>query len=334
MKLTEFIQLAKMLSRLTKPGKDKPDPNVTEQRCLDIHDSDSVYDLYQPRRNPRATVIAVHGAVFQGRNDKRLVHFARCLAKSGIACAVPTLEGLSSCKWDIDDLDVLGSLVNMLASNSGQRVGMIGFSYGGSYALVTASRPDVAARTRFVLAFGAYYSVKQLFDWYVANKKTEPVTESQWDNAIYIRLIFAYNHSELLPDPEKQLPLIKSLLMRYCTEADQQEKREFYEQHLRSLDLFDIATEKHDPDILDALSPANKLAGLQCQVSLLHGKDDSIVPPWHTEQLYKELSETGNHGKHSMLITSVLSHVDPGNIFKIREVMRLFSAMSPILKSD
>lgn len=348
MKLSVAARLTRLLLHLSRFSPHRP-PGVEERRDLSIPGTSAHYDLYSPRKGSRQTIVALHGLTVHGGRDRRLEFFARCLARSGATCIVPTLPGLAACSLEPDDIDVLRRLVEAHTAAAGAGMGIIGFSYGGSYALVAASLEEIATRVRFVLTFGAYHSLDTLSDWYLARDDVAPATEDEWDNLIYLHLVLAYQLREKLPQCGALKPQVRSLLERYCSQASAQEKRAFYETYLKPLEVVRAAAPLRDPAVHAALSPAGKLEGLACPVGLIHDPTDSIVPPEHAALLLAELEKagreacpggTGRHGagrdgleaRHRCLVTPLLSHVDLASVLDVGQLRALLATLTPLVE--
>jgi pimeloyl-ACP methyl ester carboxylesterase len=332
--LVDFARLTALMSRLSRPWQeDAPDARVVED--LDLVAGPGVFDLYHPARGaPRAVIVAVHGVTTLLGRDPRLIHFARSLARSGVACAVPSLDGLAAARWDAQDLDRLEAVsLEAIARTGRPGVGLIGFSYGGSYALVTAAREALAEQARFVIAIGAYHDLARLFAWYVETRHEDPQTEAQWDDRIYLHMVLARAHPELLTEAARQLPLLEDLLGRYCSGSSPEEKRRTFEQELRSLDLVAKCMNAHDPAVVAALSPAGNLGGLRCPVSQIHDPMDAIVPREQAEALHLELERLPGGERHGLLVTRLLTHVSLDSVLRLGELRRLFVSMAPIIRA-
>jgi pimeloyl-ACP methyl ester carboxylesterase len=330
-RLADLARLMGLLSRISQGPRSTDRPAGLREQ-LEKTSSGAGYDLYLPAGEPRAAVVAVHGVTAQGARDARLIHFARSLARAQVACAVPTLPGLSGCRWEAADLDVLEKVALALEVAVGQRPGLVGFSYGGSYCLVAAGRTDLAPRIRFVLTFGAYCSLEEVFAGYLEQERLEPESERDWDDRIYLHLVLAAQLEEALSLPAELRHRVHDLLHRYCDRATAEEKRRFFDHELRSLDLVSTAIASLDRPTLRALSPAGQLAGLRCPVSLIHDQHDSVVPPAQAEKLREEL-RVGSNVLTRLLITPLLSHVDLGALLHPGRVARLVAALAPLVES-
>lgn len=329
MGLLRFITLLTFLGRLAWGAKPAClDPSVVELQGYSP--AGTCFDIYRQRRKTLAVCVAVHGVTINGGRDLRLVHFARTLAHFGVACRVPTLKGLASCRWERSDLDELAKIVTLTADEMHQSVGLVGFSFGGSYALVVAGRPDVLERMRWVITFGAYHNLADVLEGFALNLKREPQNEVEWDEAIYQRLMFLYGQGNAALFSQESWREAETLLKRYSCEASFEEKRRFYDHYLQDLDA---GVFKHlpEPEVLKKFSPAGNLGRLNCPVTLIHDRNDPVVPPAEAERLFSELEALHGNRGHRLVLTSLLSHVASSNLFNGPEVIRLAKALSPLI---
>lgn len=336
MGITSYPKLLGFLRRLAKAPAD-PDadvPGVLARRGLPARRGGAVYDAYEPAEGKaRSPIVAVQGATRRGARDPRLVHFARCLARSGHACLVPHLPALSSGTFVTDDLDHIEAVISEAATTRTRPVGLVGFSFGASFALVAAARPAVADVLGAVVAVGGYHDLGALFASHLAARDVEPAMPAAWDEAIYLRLYLARPHLDALGIDRSVLPELEDLLARYCTTATPEEKRRFHDVHLAHRPVLETGLAGLDPRLLAALSPAGKLGGVRCPVSIVHSRSDTLVPPDHAVRLHAELvSATPDEQRHQLLITSLLEHVDLREALNPLAVGRLLGTLSPILE--
>lgn len=337
MTLADLFRLSVLLSRLSRGPSAAAAPGVEELPDQPLSgDRPGRFDLYLPAGGTaRAAVVAVHGITAQGRKEPRLVHFARCLARSGVACAVPTLPAMSACLTDPADLDVLEQVTLATAARADRRPGLVGFSYGAAFSLVVAARPAMADVLRFVIAIGAYHDLGDLHSIYAAAADRGAPTGEQLDDHIYMHLVVALGMLDGLSLPPGGAQRLRRLYADYCHGgATLDEKRAAYRELLWPRDLPYRNLRRHDAATLDALSPAGKLAAVTCPVRLIHDSRDELVPPRHAEAILAELrrGEAGDH--HSLLITSLLSHVELSGLVRLDQVARLFAALAPIIEAS
>ena len=99
-------------------------------------------------------LLLVPGAARQGRDDSRVVSLATSLASAGRQVVVPELA-LYEQELDLDDVERVVRVADELCPPGGGLV-LLGFSFGGSVALVAAADRRIAGCVDLVATFGAY----------------------------------------------------------------------------------------------------------------------------------------------------------------------------------
>jgi hypothetical protein len=323
-KLTSFLIKSTRLP--VAPLKMK---GVIDQK--DCCDSDgNLYDVYLPeKKRAGKIIIALHGISINGKKDVRLIHFAQCLAQKGVICVVPDLPGLMEGDFQINDVAVLKSLIKDIGNKFCQPIGIIGFSFGGSYALLAATDDEISARLDFILTFGACYSLKIMFKDWLRRDDELSLDDNKLNNRIYTQLFFARKYHHQLAIDKKTFDDIELLLKRYCHEASIEEKKNFYLNKIVNLNLPEKAAKSYDENVLAYLSLDGKMNKIKTRVSLIHDKNDTLVLPVQSSLIYEELMKNSDNKQHSLLLTSLISHVVPGDI-RLSEVIGLYKSMGLI----
>ena len=326
MSVHDFIRLTALLLRLIR----KKAPSIGDFRCNIPGPLEIVYDLYFPKTRTRNTILLLHGCTVNGKDDPRLQHLARCMAATGSCCIVPTLPGLSRLQWAPTDIDGLAALILQLTTGR-RSVGMVGFSFGGSYAMCAAAQPRAAARVRFVLSFGAYHSLDELYRYQAAFGKTAPPHEKALDSWIYLQLVAAKRQAAGLGLSDEVSRRLDDLLKRYCHTSTAEEKKAFYRQHFHNEAPWELESKLLDAPLLDRLSPRGKLKGLECPVFLFHDASDSLVPADHAGRIAGELAEEGK--AHRILVTNLLNHVNLSSVFNLVQWYRFAAYLNPLVRA-
>ena len=111
--------------------------------------------------------VMLHGLTFTGREHPSLERFARALAAAGMRVLVPDIpEWRSLHVAPAITHETIRAAVRTLQDRPDvdpQRIGLIGFSFGATQALVAAADPTVSARLRGIAAWGGYHDVRSLF---------------------------------------------------------------------------------------------------------------------------------------------------------------------------
>ena len=329
MGIGELAKVGALLARLSRPATERPDRRVIEDE--DRRDWGMLHDVYEPRGGTTTTVVALHGATLNGKDHPQLRHFARCLAASGVACVLPTLEGLADMRFTGDDVAALAGLVAGMG-RQGRRVGLVGFSFGGSYALLAAASPLAAEHVRFVLTFGAYCSLTEVVDRYQAALAGGPRGGAAWDDHLYLHLMEAHRHRDRLGLGEGAQAELVALLRRYCHDATAEEKQRFFDRHLAETDVLSLDGPA-ERAATSVVSPSGKLAGLRCPVSLVHDPKDNLVPVEQAARLYAELRALPGGDQHHLLVTTLLDHAALSDVMNVREVVRLLRVLAPLVRA-
>ncbi|MBW3630379.1 MAG: hypothetical protein KY464_13920 [Gemmatimonadetes bacterium] len=117
--------------------------------------------VYRPRRSGRYPGwVVLHGITVPGRAHPSLQRFARALAESGGVVLVPEIDSWRELRVDPAGADdAIASAARHLERAPGVKpggVGVVGFSFGATQALVTATRPELQDAIRAVVGFGGY----------------------------------------------------------------------------------------------------------------------------------------------------------------------------------
>lgn len=122
-------------------------------------------DLYLPPAGPSPGIVLVLGAVTEGRRYALLETAARTVAACGFATLVPELGRLRRLILGEDALDDLVEAALALPRHDAVTdapVGLIGFSLGGSLAMLAAADPRLRGRVSCVASIGAYFRLTDM----------------------------------------------------------------------------------------------------------------------------------------------------------------------------
>ena len=146
------------------------DPVRFTRTTLLVHDRSVYLDTYEPISAPaplpgkRAAIINIVG-VGDNRNDPQLVNLSRAFAHEGIVVVNMGTPALFN--FEVNPLDSEAVVQTFMAISKRpdvdpQRIGIIGFSAGGTLACFAAIDPRVRAHLAFVTLFGSYFDANSL----------------------------------------------------------------------------------------------------------------------------------------------------------------------------
>ncbi|KAF1080636.1 MAG: hypothetical protein GQF41_3046 [Candidatus Rifleibacterium amylolyticum] len=327
--LARLVKLVLGLKDIGAPESGKDAGSVLEKRDLTLPSGNS-YHLFMPVSPIGVTVIAAHGVTVYGNNDVRILQFARALTACGVVCVLPDLHHIANGCFHTKDLDLISELIKNYQQNCENRLGLVGFSYSGSYVLTAAANKEFADKVTTVTVFGPCYSMAESFA-VSETFKAVPETDLEWDKYIHFSVMGVHRFGREMGVSADIAAECETLLRDYCSNYSIEYKRQFYMSRLARFDPIEYFRAKvmHDP--LDELSPKGRLAGIKCRVSLIHGSNDHMIHASESQKIYAELKKAGLAARCRLLVTGLLGHVHPGRIGPF-ELLRFMKSLRLLIE--
>jgi pimeloyl-ACP methyl ester carboxylesterase len=285
--------------------------------------------LYTNTHRVRCTLVLVHGVTARASYDPNLLHLARCIASLGYRCLTPSLVGLANFEHSASDVDTVASAIERGRDIAGERVGVLAFSYGASYALSAAARPSARSCCRAILAFGAYYLLADALEHQRRLLVQNPNPELDDTDLLYLRYtLLACQRSELQLS-DAAWAAIQHTLTHYMSPSPLEEKRRALLEHAKSFDFVDLMQRYQRRALPAILSPAGRLRDVTCPVALLHDPSDRFVPADHLERIRHELDARSGYAPTATLTTPMLSHVRVDPRRNLLDALRLIGLLKP-----
>ncbi|HET9983199.1 MAG TPA: hypothetical protein VFQ38_06420 [Longimicrobiales bacterium] len=150
--------------------------------------------VYRPAgaHGARPGWVVLHGLTYHGREHPSLVKFAAAVAASGAVVVVPDIPEWTRLRVapHVTGPSIHAGVAALRERRdvAADRIGVIGFSFGATQALVAAADPALAAELRGVAAWGGYADVGRLFhfgitgeyDWQGATYHEDPDPYGRW----------------------------------------------------------------------------------------------------------------------------------------------------------
>lgn len=302
-----------------------PSPAV-QTLTIRVQDRNIPADLYyinDGRR--RAAILLTHGIIESGKDDRRLIRFARSLARVGFAVLVPELRGMKSFRILMSDTDDIvscfqhmGSL-NSLVDN--RKMGLMGFSYGAGPTLIAAADAAIRHRVKFVVSFGGYYDpinvirfiTTGMYEYGQQKGFLRPEPYGKWvffmNNVDYVesvsdrRVLRAIFEKEAKGQKQEAATLLEQLTP---------EGRSLFE----LLNISDPArteelvrkTDRRFQEYLRRISLVSVIPKVTAYLIIGHGSTDPLIP--YTESLRLADAVKDKEQVH-VAILQLFSHVDP-----------------------
>jgi pimeloyl-ACP methyl ester carboxylesterase len=318
--LLDWARLAGVLAR-ARDGRVDDDPRCHVDKDGRAANGWSV-DHFQPQRPNGGSLLLIHGWTLQGKEDHRLQSFARSLAIAGVRCVVPRVPGLADMRWIRSDVDGLRALL----AEETVPIGVVGFSFGGTYGLLAASG---SPRVRLVASVSGCSDVAALFPHWEKWGQMPPADQIARESWLYQKLVLAWQRRERL-EPAVQAELREHLLA-FCHSGGKTAAWAFYERSLSQTNWEAEARDHQDPADLQALSLTAHPPRLTCPVAVLHDKIDPSVPATEADLVVQAIRRGSPTAHVEVMVTDLLRHVSANLAWRPGEILRLLRLLSPLV---
>jgi len=277
-------------------------------------------------------MLLVLGVNNVGRNHPAVERVADGLARTGVAVLVPDSLALLDGRLEVGEIDGVVRAFQLLAARpevDPDRVGIVGFSVGGSLALLAAGDDRIASRVRWVNAFGAFADAATYLAAVSAHAYRGPAgSVVPWIPTPLAREVYLGFLLDQVPhDADRQLleaTLGPAILAGERHSADGDVRASLETGAARAIhDLFtagtlDEATAAVESlpasarAFIDAISPARHLGGVRAEVHLMHEMEDHHVPFVESRALAAALDSAGLLQMHTEF--RLFDHVQPDDL--------------------
>lgn len=337
------IQTAVLLPNLLDAGpkplnlfSDTPQRTSLPYRDADPGAAPDLAELWLPAHasaeRPVGAMLLVFGVNNLGRNHPSIERVADGLARTGVAVLVPDSRTLLEGRLAAGEIDGVVRAFQLLAARpevDRSRVGIVGFSVGGSLALLAAGDPRISTQVRWVNAFGAfadassYLAAVSAHAYRGADGEDVAWTPTPLAREVYLRFLL-----DQVGDERDH-----GLLDAAFTEPILAAERPSPDASLRASLETDAARSVHDLltaasldkaeaaiaalpagalAFIDAISPVRHLDGIRAEVHLMHETEDHHVPFVESRALASALEPGGLLAAHTEF--RLFDHVQPDNL--------------------
>jgi dienelactone hydrolase len=305
-----------------RPGTDGADPELAELWLPAWASPDE-------RAGAMLLVLGVNNV---GRNHPVVERVADGLARTGVAVLVPDSRVLLEGRLEVEEVDGVVRAFELLAARpevDPERVGIVGFSVGGSLALLAAADPRIADDVRWVNAFGAYADARTYLAAVSAHAyRDADGAEVPWTPSPLARQIYLGFMLDQVSDGADREALDDALgtavLAAERPPPDDELRDSLHDNVARTIHDLLTASSLADAEraidalpsagreFIDAISPVQRVDGLRTQVHLMHETEDHHVPFVESRALASVLDEAGLLRSHTEF--RLFDHVQPDDV--------------------
>jgi len=302
-------------------------------------------DIYSPGRDGRhGAVVLLLGARPVDRDEPPLVRFAEGMSRAGLIVMVPISSGLAAGRIQEHEVDALVEEVEILRHRSdvdADRIGIIGFSVGGSVAIQAAADSRLDGKLVFVNAFGSYFDTTDFARAISTRSLGYAGVDQAWEPDPLVLQVMARQMADTLPDPND-----RAVLERLYIEGDANARADVPSMTpagRAALGLLDglppaeteAALAQMPPETmarLRAISPSRVIDRLRTRLFLMHDYGDHVVPYTESRRM-AEATPQGVLERYAEfdLFDHVMPNRPPAELGFYIEVARLFRQLHGLL---
>jgi len=347
----DYLRAASLLQRISDPHATGWIANY-DVHPVDVRDTSFEFRgaavparIYVPRGIGSAPgIVVIHGMHYQGIDGPRLVAFARSLAASGFLVMTPQVPGIADYRVEAESADLIGTAAQTFAGQiQAPKVGVLALSFSGGLALLAASDPRYSAFTGWLAIVGGYYDLEHVLRFFATGEAVRP------DGSVehlppheYGPLIVVYDEAQDFFSPQ-DTPVAREAIRLLLSGKDKDSKelaqtltpggretmQRIYRKQREDFAPALLAEIDKRREQLAAASPAGHLQTLRVPVLLLHGSDDTVIPPTELLWLQHEISQ---RRVLAALVSPAIGHVELGSKIALGERLALVHWMALMMR--
>ncbi len=293
-------------------------------------------DIYKPKLSYRGTILFVHGMSLAGKDDLRVVHFARVLQNLGYLVILPEYPKIKATSISMQSIDNVALTISYFAQSPeyapNQKIALIAPSFSAYTVFSAIVNKNISKYVSCFLSIGGLANMESVVHFLLTNQKADTY-------AVLVILKNFYHHiTGIQPEIEKAFSIAvedswhkknPGDLPTYLETIKPQNRkivlRLINDDHFRKKNV-QMILEK-EKKIAQKSDFVQNLANVECPVFLLHGKHDMVISPQQSILIHKSLREYKKAAK--LVITPFLSHGDTAfQLKKIPDIVRLINGFA------
>lgn len=242
--------------------------------------------LWIPPGGPAPAIVLAAGVTPRGPDDPRVVRLADALTRCGRVVFVPAMELPRQRITEADVERLVRAVLALHASPAVRRgVTLLGFSFGGSFALLAAADPRLSDRVNLVATFGAYGDLTGLIQAVTTGASIVDGRTHLWSGHQRVARILKARLDQT----------ISAYLGGACPD---------HQAAVRALVDNDDPAAVADliarlpapfPALVERLSPVRVAGHVRAPIILAHAVDDPTIPPAELARLQRAFPDARTH---------------------------------------
>jgi pimeloyl-ACP methyl ester carboxylesterase len=283
--------------------------------------------------------ILLHGVTVPGRHHPVLTRFAHSLASTGATVLIPEVPAWRQLRLapQVADATIAAAARHLCSRGdvAGDHLNLVGFSFGATQALMSATKPGIREHVRSVVAFGGYCDLERTLvtmmtgehEWQGVRRRLIPDPYGRWIAvANYLTGVPEFEHMEELQQAAYALAMESGMRGVFAAEAEYDPFKAELRRRLprEQQEIWDLiappagtqvpagagrefakrlfaGVKEREP----GLDPRPLLPLIDQRVVLVHGRDDRLIPFTESLRLKAELPPQASA---DVAITALFAH--------------------------
>lgn len=254
--------------------------------------------LYLPKEKGRHPAVLFNQGLLSGTVLGIANFFPRYITSLGMAVFVPVYEGHREDRLMPNDAEHVVEAFNYLYSHDEvdpERVGMLGFSYGGLLSLVGAEDSRISDKIRYVVNVCGPSDMRSMLPFVRTDRKASKLVRKIMDDSLRKGIADRIREARATSD-DITLYKDKWLIEEILSTKDKDT--------LASL-VSELSPAMQS--LFDAFSPIQRASQIKTRVLFVHGREDTLVPFEQAERMHEALLAAG--GRSELLPIDGLGHI-------------------------
>ena len=272
--------------------------------------------VFRPRNSKPKIILIVQGMTVRGIDDIRLLKQCEIFRQLGYLVYMPHYPEIQNLEITPNSIKNISDDIKAIYQKNNQKIGIVSVSYSGGLSIIASSLDDVRDYVDSLMIVGTFAHFKSMFEFLFLRKDVDPYGYFILLKN-FLKFVPQYNIQELIEAFDiaavddglhRQPPLLNEHFRKY-PHLQEIFSNLMEDLNLRKEILEQIFGNPFMEQLFREFDVFARIRFLKARISLIHGKNDQVIPPSESVLLFEECKK--NQIPCKLTTTSLLDH---GNI--------------------
>jgi len=272
--------------------------------------------VFRPSKSKPKIILFVQGMTVRGIDDIRLIKQCEIFRQLGYLVYLPHYPEIQNLDITPNSIKNITEDIKAIYQGNNQKMGIVSVSYSGGLSILASSQEDVRDYVDSLMIVGTFAHFKSMFEFLFLRKDIDPYGYFILLKN-FLKFVPQYNIQELIEafniaavddGLHRQPPLLNEHFRKY-PHIQKIFSNLMEDLELRKQILEQIFRNPFMEQLFQEFDVFERIRYLKARISLLHGRNDQVIPPSESMLLFEECKKYQIPCK--LTTTSLLDH---GNI--------------------